>query len=64
MEFKENKKKWVINNDFSKYIGKATINRQAYIPNYVNLTPSEPPVNYQFRQIYKDKWLAKKNFFV
>jgi len=33
-----------------------------YIENYVGKTPSLPPVNYQFREIHKDKWIGNKGF--
>jgi hypothetical protein len=64
IEFHENKKKWVAKKDFSKYVGKATISKPTFIENYVNKTPSEPPVNYQFREVRKEKWIAPTNFFV
>ncbi len=62
LEYKQNKSIWIVNNDFSKYIGKATISKPTFIPNYVSMTPSDPPLSYQFREIKKEKWVAKKNF--
>lgn len=62
-EYKENKKKWMIKHDFSKYVGKASLSKSGgYISNYVNITPSEPPLNYQFRIIRKEKWVSPTNF--
>ena len=63
-EYKENKKRWVVKTDFSKYVGPASINRANYIPNYVSKTPSQPPLAYQFRKISKEKWVAPKNFMI
>ena len=28
-----------------------------FIPNYVRATPSEPPLNYKYRDIDKNKWI-------
>ena len=33
-----------------------------YIENFVAKDPSEPPVNYNFREIHKDKWMGNKGF--
>ncbi len=59
---KENRKRWIAKSDFLKFVGKATVSRPRYISNYVNLTPSESPLNYNFRRIYKEKWIAPTNF--
>jgi len=64
MDYKENKKKWLMKNGFSCIVGKASMNRNKYIPNYVTATPSEPPCNYKFREVSKEKWLMHKNFIV
>ncbi len=63
-EYKKNKNKWINKNDFSKYVDKASANRGLYIPNYVSMTPSDPPANYKFRNISKDKWISPKNFCI
>lgn len=63
-EYKKNKQKWIIKNDFKKYVDKATVNRALYIPNYVNLTPFDPPANHKFRSISKEKWICNNNFYV
>jgi hypothetical protein len=62
-EEKENKKRWVEKHGFINNVWKLS-NQHKYIPNYVNLTPSQPPVNYNFREIHKDKWVGNKNFYV
>jgi len=41
---------------FFKFATPAT--KPHVIPNYVNLTISKPPCNYNFRDIKKDKWIA------
>lgn len=33
-----------------------------YIGNYVQMTPSESPLNFKFRVDNKNKWLTKKGF--
>lgn len=62
-EEKENNKKWIVKGGFYNSIGKAASKKPQYIPNYVNLCPSDPPVNYQFRELKKDKWVGEKSFF-
>jgi hypothetical protein len=61
-EFKKNKERWVVKNDFNKFAGKAT--KPVFIKNYINLIPSEPPINYQFRSVDKKRWVAPTNFFI
>lgn len=61
-EEKDNKKKWITRGDFLKFVGKATLNKPRYIPNFVNLTPSDSAINYKFRMDRKEKWIAPKNF--
>lgn len=39
-----------------RFGGKAT--KPSYIPNYVNLDPSEPPSNHKFREVDKKKWIG------
>ena len=63
-KYRENKKKWISKNNFNVYVGKATTNRSYIIKNYVQMTPSQPPVLYSFRPIHKDKWISKKGFIV
>ena len=33
------------------------------IANYVQREPSRPPSSYKFREVQKDKWLGKHDFF-
>ena len=35
-----------------------------FIPNYVNATPSESPLNHNFRDINKQRWINKSGFIV
>lgn len=61
IEESNKKEKWIINRNFFP-VGNATNHKSHYIPNYVIATPSEPPSNYRFRDVKKDKWLGKRNF--
>ena len=54
-EARESKAKWVSNRDFEVAFSRKA---PAAIPNYVRLTPSEPPGLHQFRTEDKEKWLA------
>lgn len=56
------KKDWLAKQDFKRYVGKASLNKRFYVPNYVNLTPSESPLEYKFRMENKKNWIAKTNF--
>jgi hypothetical protein len=62
-EEREMRKKWISKNGFLNSVGKLS-SKPGFIPNYVNITPSEPPVNFNFRDIKKNKWMDNKNFFV
>jgi len=46
------------------YTSKSPMKSANFIPNYVNMTPSEPTNSYKFREIKKEKWLVKTNFNV
>lgn len=59
----EDKKKWFVKSGFISTVGKSAVKKPAYIPNYVNLSPSEPPLNYQFREIKKTKWVGQRGFY-
>ena len=61
-EYHKNKKKWMSKNGFNNFVGKATANRMFVIKNYVQQTPSKPPVLYSFREIEKKKWMSEKGF--
>lgn len=52
------KEKWVSPVCFKK----CSARKIPMIPNYVNATPSKPPVLYSFREVKKDQWMNKKGF--
>ena len=61
----ENKKKWVCNKDFITSVGRAENNKNIFIiKNYVNITPSNSPLLYKFRNESKTKWMSKKGFIL
>ena len=60
---KAEKKKWILKDGFNSKIGRATSNQHYLIPNYVQASPSQPPVNYNFRTIVKNKWISEKGFY-
>lgn len=55
-EFIESKKKWVDDRQFKSYFSKAT-KSDNFIPNYVTMTPSEPPILHKFRVVKREEWL-------
>lgn len=61
---RENRKKWICQSNFNLYVGKASSNKAHVIKNYVGMTPSEPPVLYNFRTVHKKKWLNEKGFLL
>ena len=64
-EYKEklnSKKKWIDQKGFNNNVGKASINRNSFIKNYVRVTPSLPPLLYKFRQPEKNKWISQSGF--
>ena len=58
----KSKKKWINQKGFFNNIGKASINRVNFIKNYVRLTPSLPPLLYEFRKPQKNKWINQSGF--
>ncbi len=60
-EEKENKKKFINKKGFFVSVGKYSM-KPNYIQNYVQMTPSESPLNFKFRIENKNKWLTKKGF--
>ena len=65
LEKKDNEKKWVVKKNFDVFIGKASSLKSHScndIKNYVNVTPSLPPLLYQFRRNEKNKWIIKSGF--
>lgn len=65
-EYIKNKKKWVVPSQFKNFFGKASslADKERYIPNYVTITPSEPPILHKFRDMDRGKWVDKSNFKV
>ena len=64
-EYKEklnSKKKWINQRGFNNNVGKASVNRVNFIQNYVRVTPSLPPILYEFRQPQKNKWINQSGF--
>ena len=60
-----NQRKWVNKSNFNIFVGKASSNYNNMtreIKNYVGMTPSLPPVLYQFRRPQKSKWIANSDF--
>lgn len=60
-EYMESKKKWTAPEQFRTYFNKAT-NGDNFIPNYVTITPSEPPILHKFRSVKKEDWICDENF--
>ena len=60
-----NQKKWINKKNFNIFVGKASSNfnnMNREIKNYVGMTPSLPPVLYQFRRPQKKKWIVNSDF--
>ena len=49
-EFLESKKKWLDSKEFKSYYSKAS-KSDNFIPNYVTMTPSNPPILHKFRVV-------------
>ena len=58
---KKKKKKFLNKKGFFVSVGKYSM-KPNYIGNYVQMTPSESPLNFKFRVDNKNKWLTKKGF--
>ena len=59
------KKNWINKKGFYVSVGNYKMGGgRNYISNYVSATPSEPPLNHNFRDINKTKWINKKGFFL
>ena len=62
LEEKENNKKcWNKKQKFVTSVGKYSM-KPNFIPNYVQMTPSENPSNHEFRLVDKKKWITNKGF--
>ena len=58
------KKNWINKDGFIVSVGKYKMKDNNFIPNYVRATPSEPPLNYKYRDIDKNKWINKNGFIL
>ncbi len=57
-EYIQSKKNWVGQKSFKNYFGKASSSTSSnFIPNYVTITPSEPPILHKFRDLEREKWV-------
>jgi len=61
---KELRSGWIDRNDFQKSFGKASENYANFIKNYVNLDKSPSALSYKFREINRNKWVAKNDFLL
>lgn len=59
----DDKKNWIDKRGFFKNVGSYSM-KPLLIPNYVYKTPSEPPLNHQFREIKKKLWLDQRGFLL
>lgn len=59
------KKNWVDKKGFIVSVGNYKMGGFGcnFISNYVSATPSQPPLNHNFREIDKNKWMNKKGFY-
>ena len=60
-EYLENKKKW-IGKDFTRNFNIENEYQKRFIHNYVNSSPSVSTLHYKFREVKKEKWVAKNDF--
>lgn len=57
-EYLQSKNKWMSKNSFKNYFGKASSSKSSnFIPNYVTITPSEPPILHKFRDMDREQWM-------
>ncbi len=59
---KENKFKWISNQNFNGYFGRATSNKNIFYHDFISDGIPSPPIS--FRPIEKNKWISKNNFLV
>ena len=59
------KKNWMDKKGFIVSIGNYKMggSGSSFISNYVSATPSQSPLNHNFREVNKNKWINKKGFF-
>lgn len=60
-EYIQDKKNWIDKKGFVSSVGHYSFHPN-YIKNYVQLTPSESPLNHKFREVQKSKWMTEKGF--
>lgn len=60
-EYIQDKKNWIDKKGFVSSVGHYSFHPN-YIKNYVQLTPSESPLNHKFRDVQKSKWITEKGF--
>ena len=57
----KDKKNWIDKRGFFSSVGHYSV-QPHFISNYVQLTPSESPLNHKFRDVEKKKWITQKGF--
>ena len=59
------KKNWISKKGFCPCIGNYKMGGSGcnFISNYVAATPSESPLNHNFREVNKTKWINRRGFF-
>lgn len=63
-EENKSKEKWVDKRGFKQATSLYAARKLPVIPNYVNASPSLPPILHNFREIKKDHWVRKSGFLV
>ena len=59
----QGKKRFVSSKNFKLFFGKATTsNNHNFIPNYVTITPSDPPLLHKFRAENRKEWMTTDQF--
>jgi hypothetical protein len=56
-EYMKSKQGWINDRPFKTFFNKAT-KADNFIPNYVTMTPSDPPILHKFRSTKKEEWIA------
>ena len=59
-EAKVSKKKWIDHKGFLACVKNHP--EETAIPNYVNITPSDPPNSHKFREVKKKNWISNNGF--
>jgi hypothetical protein len=59
----KNKEKWLYKKGFEVNFAKLDMEKKTVIPNYVFRSPAKIPLQkYKFREVYREKWIDKKEF--